>query len=486
MTKLLGLLFCLISILPSPAFPDTFQAKRADGSLVTFYLDLPADTSNFSLMALLQGSTCESVKDKYTEFQGFITQVLKMGVLTVEKPGFPSNGPGCPREYLEKNTIDQRLSDFQIVMEYLRANIPAWNQRLYLEGGSEGATVGGLLAPLVPEIKALMLLAGGGGRTMAQELLLLRRKEMLANGAAEDEIESALAEMRIKFEEIRSSPTPDQTWYGDTNTYKWWSSILDRDLIDPLQHSIAALYLVQGTADLSVPVESADELVAILRQSSRAKVTYVRRDGLSHSWINASGQSFAEHVFASTIIWLMALEDQELRYRIHELMKQNPTHPDLPELIKRMTEVDQRNTHALKLLVARSGFPLISSHGLNANRDGWLLTQHADHDVAFQRTVLGVLESALHRKDTNPPDVAYLTDRVMVNERIQTGRPAEQLFGSQGYMEAGCWVPQTILDAGGLDVRRAQYGLEPFSEYFRRINEDIGSSSCRWPLAVGE
>ncbi len=477
MPRILGLFFCLF--FSTIVSAETFHLARSDGSTITYYLDIPNNTQSFSIFAMLQGSDCQNVGDKYPGFKAFFTNVLKMAILTVEKPGLPTAEPGCPREYFIRNTIDQRLEDFQAVMGELRTNVSAWDRRLYLEGGSEGAVVGGLLTPLIPEIKAAMLLAGGGGRTMAEELLLLRQKELVAQGASENQISSALSEMRANFEEIRTNPTSDLTWYGETNTYKWWSSILFRSLVDPLQSSLMPLYIVQGAADESVPVESADELISALGHAGREEVTYVRREGLSHSWVDSSGQPHAEQIFSSTIIWLMAFEDQEIRSRLMELLRQNPEHPDLPELANRMAAIDQRNTLAMKVLIGRSGFPLISSHGAQANRDGWLLVQHADQDVNFQRTILGILETALTQHDTNPPDVAYLADRVMVNERFQSGQSPEQHFGTQGRVVDGCWVPWTILELPTVDARRTVYELEPLADYIRRNNDLYGDGECQ-------
>lgn len=475
MTRLLGLLLSFLMFV-SNTWADTFELKRADGSSITFYLDLPSGAQSFSLIALLQGSDCSSVKGQYAEFESFVRHSLKMGVLTVEKPGLPSSEPGCPREYLERNTVDQRLSDFEAVMEHIRANLPGWDHRLYLEGGSEGATVAGLLAPRVPETRAVLLLAGGGGMTMADELLLLTRKELAAQGTPEEQIEIALSRMRLKFDEIQANPTSERSWYGETNTYKWWSSILFRPLLDPLKESKVPLYFVHGTADQSVPVESTDALVAQLGKLNRGNVTYVRRDGLSHQFKDPTGKSFRNQVIASTAIWLMVLEDQELRFKIMNLLKQDPNHPDLPPLFEKMAVVDQRNTEALKQLIAQSGFPLISSHGPHANRDGWLLAQHADRDISFQREVLKILEEALAQKDTAARHVAFLTDRVMVNERSQSGQTPEQRFGTQYHLEGGCWIPWSIQDETNVDKRRIAYGLDSLSDNIRRMNE--GHEEC--------
>ena len=47
--------------------------------------------------------------------------------------------------------------------------------------------------------------------------------------------------------------------------------------------------------------------------------------------------------------------------------------------------IDERNTDWLKKVIARHGWPTISMVGKRASHDAWLLAQHADHDLKFQK-----------------------------------------------------------------------------------------------------
>jgi chromosome segregation ATPase len=91
------------------------------------------------------------------------------------------------------------------------------------------------------------------------------------------------------------------------------------------------------------------------------------------------------------------------------------------------------------------------------------------------------IEAEKQRLKSAQQNVAHLTDRVMLSDREQNGKAPEQRFGTQGRTQDGCWIPWTIQDVAELDSLRADYGLEPFSEYFRRMNELYGSPSCQWP-----
>ncbi|MDT7567995.1 MAG: hypothetical protein QOG76_6619 [Pseudonocardiales bacterium] len=76
-----------------------------------------------------------------------------------------------------------------------------------------------------------------------------------------------------------------------------------------------------------------------------------------------------------------------------------------------MGEVDQDNTRWLKGVVAWYGWPTRSMVGDDGAAAAWLLVQHADHDRAFQRRCL-VLMQALPADQTSPEHIAYLADRV--------------------------------------------------------------------------
>ncbi len=393
-----------------------------------------------------------------------MTADLKIAVLSIEKPGLPDPGNDCPREYLERNTMDQRVEDVHTVISSLRGHHPGWDNRLYVAGGSEGATVASLVAPALPETRALILMAGGGGFSMADEMLLLREKRMLEQGSSETQVAEALAEMRLKFEEIRGNPTSELFWFGETNTYKWWASILFADLVGALRDFAQPLYMIHGTADESVPVESADALAANLSANGKTKLTYVRREGLSHSFRDASGNSFLEHTFASAFLWLMKQEDLALRTEFLALIKEDSNHPALPAIIEKMARTDAKNTQGLKTLISQSGFPLISTHGAQANQDAWLIVQHADHDIEFQRSTLKLLAAAMKQKDTIIPRVAYLTDRVMVNEALQTGRQPLQRFGTQGRIRAMAVRSRSPEKIGGDD--RTRTGTRQFCKLF--------------------
>lgn len=127
-------------------------------------------------------------------------------------------------------------------------------------------------------------------------------------------------------------------------------------------------------------------------------------------------------------------------------------------------EIDRRNTERLKEIVERIGWPTVSKVGAEASEGAWLIVQHADHDIAFQRLALGLMEAATIG-EVQLRDIAYLTDRILANE----DKP--QRFGTQFRRWQGVYEAAPIEDAEHLDERRKAHGLEPFAEYMAHMLE---------------
>ncbi|MFI7642264.1 DUF6624 domain-containing protein [Nonomuraea sp. NPDC049400] len=139
------------------------------------------------------------------------------------------------------------------------------------------------------------------------------------------------------------------------------------------------------------------------------------------------------------------------------------------EQIAEFDAVDARNAAFLKRVIARYGWPGRDLVGEEAAHAAWLLAQHADQDVAFQRECLPLLEKAAAAGQATWADYAYLVDRVCV----AAGSP--QVYGTQYGMRDGQLEFQPIEDLDHLDERRARVGLEPHAEYDRLHRECYAS-----------
>ncbi len=125
-------------------------------------------------------------------------------------------------------------------------------------------------------------------------------------------------------------------------------------------------------------------------------------------------------------------------------------------------DIDKVNTAELKKIIAQFGWPRLSLVGKRGAVAAWLIVQHADLDPTFQRRCLTRLERAVKEKEASPEHLAYLSDRVLLNE----GK--KQLYGTQFHkLKNGRMVPRPIKDRARLETRRKRMGLESFTDYDR-------------------
>lgn len=123
----------------------------------------------------------------------------------------------------------------------------------------------------------------------------------------------------------------------------------------------------------------------------------------------------------------------------------------------------KENTKTLKKIVKQFGWPTIQLVGKKASNLAWLLVQHADHDLKFQRYCLRLMIKEAKRGSVLWENVAYTTDRILVND----GRP--QLYGTQFYESKAKLIPRLIKNVDNLNERREKMGLEPFEVYKNKL-----------------
>lgn len=131
-----------------------------------------------------------------------------------------------------------------------------------------------------------------------------------------------------------------------------------------------------------------------------------------------------------------------------------------PSMIERMLAVDAANLPQIKRIVAdHGGLPGARQVGADGVSAAWLLVQHADRDVDFQRQVLDGIMPQVEGGEVSAHDFALLTDRVLVN----AGRP--QRYGSQLAAIDGQWQPKPMEAPEQVDQRRAALGQMPLADY---------------------
>ena len=161
-------------------------------------------------------------------------------------------------------------------------------------------------------------------------------------------------------------------------------------------------------------------------------------------------------------------DEQKLRMELVEAMKKPEGKPIDIKLTFRLMEIDKVNREWLKGEIEKKGWPGFTLVGFDGSDAAWLLVQHADADVVFQKKAMKLLEDAVKRKDVRPVNLAYLTDRVLCAE----GK--KQVYGTQFITKDGKIEPRPIEDEANVDKRRAEVGLTSLAEYRKTLESLYG------------
>ena len=274
---------------PNPSF----AIERPDGSRITYHVERRMPRRRQPILLMLQGSGCDSVAANARIRWMAPLIAPRHALLTIEKYGVGpgSSGEACSTDFWRRNTIQQRVVDALQVAGALRGR-EWWNGELVLFGGSEGGAVAAMLAPLLPETRAVIIWSSGIGLPVGEM------------------IRSALppvmrAEAERVFPEARVNPTGDRQWAGAS--YRWWADAVDLVPARSLLQTRAPVLLLHGARDESAPVASARAARDLLLAGGKTNFTYREYDGYDHFMNDASGVDRRAQVLAEAAAWLRHL-----------------------------------------------------------------------------------------------------------------------------------------------------------------------------------
>ena len=133
------------------------------------------------------------------------------------------------------------------------------------------------------------------------------------------------------------------------------------------------------------------------------------------------------------------------------------------DLVQVEKENFARHQPILEKIARKYGYPGFRQVGEKSSYNFWLVVQHADAYPKFQRQVLKLMIPEVKRKNANPANYAYLTDRVALNAG-QLGEYGTQVIyeGSGPSIRA---VSRPLRKPARVNKRRAAVGLEPLETY---------------------
>ncbi len=130
-------------------------------------------------------------------------------------------------------------------------------------------------------------------------------------------------------------------------------------------------------------------------------------------------------------------------------------------------KIDKKNTERMKEIISEIGWPTISKVGKLGAANAWLLIQHADHDIAFQRQCLDLMKG-LPEKEIERQHLALLEDRVLLKEI------GLQSYGTQFFQKDGKHIPEPIREPEQVDERRKKMGLGTLEDGIKEMYEKYG------------
>lgn len=132
-------------------------------------------------------------------------------------------------------------------------------------------------------------------------------------------------------------------------------------------------------------------------------------------------------------------------------------------------EIDKKHTESLKPILKDlpDEWPKLSEFGDQTCTEIWMLVQHADHDIEFQKDCLSKMNALLEKQPTevNKQSVSYLTDRIMVKEAKQ------QKYGTQFQDYDTFLVLRPLVEPENIDQLRAEMDLDSIEGYRKTIEE---------------
>lgn len=156
-------------------------------------------------------------------------------------------------------------------------------------------------------------------------------------------------------------------------------------------------------------------------------------------------------------IFKMASIDQDLRNR---LIKDSQN----KKLIKKLYTIDGQNLKEAKIILAEYGFPSFSLVCKRASHAFWIIIQHYDIDLNFQKKCLLLMMRLKNKNQVNLKDIAYLTDRV------RTAEGKKQKFGIQYFIRNNRLILKSVLNMKNIEKWRKEYGLDTIYQQTKRNN----------------
>ncbi len=278
--------------------PVTRHTPRADGSQIEWILTGRDASAKQGVLMLSQGSGCgpavtnPNLPRWRALAPGFVSVTVEKYGVSASDPALANAGVGqmdnCPPEHVKNHRLHGRAQDFADVVAELRKE-PWWSGELIIMGGSEGGAVMSVLAPMLPDVDAVVIMSTGLGLPLSQ---------MILDGMPPP----ARAQAESMFAAIRSNPDEGPVFSGLSATY--YAEFFDKVLAQDMLQASAPILLIQGETDTSAPVAAGRATRDIFAAAGRSNLTYWEKPGWDHFMTDRSGVNHVDEVIADAAAWV--------------------------------------------------------------------------------------------------------------------------------------------------------------------------------------
>lgn len=288
----------ILMLLSTSTWAETYRLKRDDGSDITYYIERHPQVSSKTLLVLIQGSDCNSIKNNQFIIDNFGQVIGISDILLVEKYGLNEELPyesskmareDCPLEYLNNDSPLQRVDDYVSLLNGLKNQYP----NIVLLGGSEGATIANLVAEKLDFIKASVAINGGGALFIDDVIFSMRHQ--FSDAEQEDEINK----FKIVIQDIKDKKIPLDTIIGEHNAL-WWDQITNINSEAILAKTKTPTLVIQSLNDVNVNTE---QFLIMKDKITNPNVSFKSYDNLDHNFKDKDEEPNTETINQDINAW---------------------------------------------------------------------------------------------------------------------------------------------------------------------------------------
>lgn len=291
---------------PVPGTPFfRFSLQDSFGRNITYYRTV-ALNKKLPLAMFIQGSGCTSVFRRKDDgaitggYQSVLNAVAKgrMNVMVVEKPEVqfldfndrPGQAIDCTERFNEEHTLDRWAEALNAALNGALSTDDVDATRVLVVGHSEGAISAAKLASNNKKVTHIGFLSGSGPTQLF---------DFVRQAQSETEVNSIYEQ----FRKIIKAPNESKQFVWG-HPFKRWASFMTQTSTELLDRTEAKLFIVHGTKDQAVPIESFDSLTTDLFRKQRS-FEMMRLEGANHS-LNTPEQTppaGMQEVMEHLIVW---------------------------------------------------------------------------------------------------------------------------------------------------------------------------------------